>query len=364
MLIKLPGFYINIPIGAVAAVIIALSFKAPETAKFARISFKEKLYHFDIIGILTIMASVVCFVLALQKAGVTYPWRSSMVIGLLIGSILLFIIFCGIQYYLDERAMVVKRIAKDRTIWAGMAYIFCLASSSWLFICYIPIYFQVIDGVSAAESGIRTIPIVLGMTVATIIAGGAITAMGYHVPFLILSGALSVAGAALLYTLTIGTGSPAWLGYQSLVGLGYGFGIQIPIIAAQAVMKPEDVASATAMLLFAQTLGGSLTLSGAQSGFLNTIIKNLPTTAPGVDPLAVVFTGATDIRKAFPTAVIPGILRAYMDGLRVAFALGVAAAGGMMVTALISKWHNLKALHEERAKLEKGGREDIEAVEG
>ena len=81
-------------------------------------------------------------------------------------------------------------------------------------------------------------------------------------------------------------------------------------------------------------------------------------------PLAVVFTGATDIRKAFPTAVIPGILRAYMDGLRVAFALGVAAAGGMMVTALISKWHNLKALHEERAKLEKGGGEDIEAVEG
>jgi MFS transporter, DHA2 family, glioxin efflux transporter len=97
MLIKLPGFYINIPIGAVAAVIIALSFKAPETAKFARINFKERLYHFDILGILTIMASVVCFVLALQKAGVTFPWRSSMVIGLLIGSILLFIVFCGIQ---------------------------------------------------------------------------------------------------------------------------------------------------------------------------------------------------------------------------------------------------------------------------
>lgn len=275
-----------------------------------------------------------------------------MVIGLLVGGILLFIIFCFIQYYLDERAMVVKRIMRDQTIWTGMAFIFFLASSSWLFVYYIPIYFQVIDGVSAAESGIRTIPIVLGMMVSTIISGGAITAIGYHVPFLVLSGVLSIAGAALLYTLNIGTGSSAWLGYQALVGLGYGFGVQVPIIAAQAVMKTDDVASATAMLLFAQTLGGSLTISAAQSAFLNTIIKRLPSTAPSVDPLSVVFTGATDIRKTFAPEDIPGIIRAYMDGLKVTYALGIAMAAGMLLTAFISKWHNLKALHEERARLE------------
>jgi hypothetical protein len=350
-LIASPGFYINLPIGAVAALIIALSFQAPESAKPLQISLKEKVRHFDILGIVMIIAAVVCYLLALQKAGTTYSWRSAMVIGLLVGSIVIFIMFCGAQYYLGEHAMVVGRIAKDRTIWAGMAYIFCLASSSWLFMYYIPIYFQVIDGVSAAQSGIRTIPIVLGMTVSTIIAGGAITAMGFHVPFLIISGVLSTAGAALLYTLDIGTGSAKWLGYQSLVGLGYGFGVQTPVIAAQAVMKAEDVASATAMLLFAQTLGGSLTISAAQSAFVNIIIKRLPYTAPDVIPLDVVFTGATDIRRTFPND-IPGIARAYMDGLKATFAIGIAMAAGMLITAFINKWYNLKALHEERARLE------------
>jgi MFS transporter, DHA2 family, glioxin efflux transporter len=203
----------------------------------------------DVLGIITIMAAVVCYILALRKAGISYAWNSSMVVGLLVGFVLLIALFAAIQCRLGERAMVVPRLLRDRGISAGMAFIFFLAGSSWLFVYYVPIYFQVVDGVSAADSGIRTIPLVIGMTLATIISGGVVTAVGYHVPFLFLSSLLSLAGAALLYTLDIATPSSAWIGYQALAGLGFGFGIQVPIIAAQATMAPADISTATAMTL-------------------------------------------------------------------------------------------------------------------
>lgn len=319
-------------------------------------TFREKLLNMDILGIVTIMSSVICYLLALQKAGITYPWKSAMVIGLLIGSILLFIIFIILQVRLGERAMLVNRLVKDRTVYGGMAFIFFLASSSWLFVYYLPVYFQTIDGVSAGQSGIRTMPIVIGMTIGTIISGGVIGAVGHHILFLILSGALSLISAVLLYTLDIGTRSPKWIGYQSLAGLGYGFGIQVPTIAVQALMRPEDISSATAMVLFAQTLGGSLAISAAESAFANTLIKSLAVNAPTVSPMEVILTGATELRNVFTPDQLPGIFRSYMDGLKKAYVLGIVMAGMMFLVAFGNKWHNLKEINAVKAANEKDER--------
>ncbi|KAE9380903.1 MFS general substrate transporter [Stipitochalara longipes BDJ] len=327
-------FYINLPIGGASAIVIALFFKAPNAARPTKATLHEKLLNMDILGTLTVMCAVICYLLALQKSGIKHPWKSAMVIRLLVRSILLFIIFVGVQIYLGERAMLVNRLVENRTVYGGMLFIFFLASSSWIFVYYIPIYFQTIDGVSAGQSGVRTIPMVLGITLATIISGGAISALGYLIPFLVLSGALSTAGAALLYTMNIGTGNGKWIGYQALAGLGYGFGIQIPTIGAQALMKPEDISSARAMILFAQTLGGSLAISAAQSAFANTLIRSLAVHSPSVEPMLVVLTGATELRKVFTADEMPGILDAYMEGLKNAFVIGVAMAGMMFIVAL------------------------------
>src|ERR1700744_3011827 len=114
--------------------VIAFFFGAPDAANPTKGTFREKLLNMDILGIATIMCAVVCYLLALQKAGVTYAWNSSMVVGLLVGSAIFFIIFVAIQLWLGERAMLVTRLLKDRTVYGGMIYIFFLAGSSWLFV--------------------------------------------------------------------------------------------------------------------------------------------------------------------------------------------------------------------------------------
>jgi hypothetical protein len=88
-------------------------------------------------------------------------------------------------------------------------------------------------------------------------------------------------------------------------------------------------------------LGGSSFISAGQAAFVNTLLSRLPTTAPGVDPLDVVATGATDIRPIFSAAQVPGILEAYMGGIKLALILPIAATGIAFVVSAFSKWQKL-----------------------
>ena len=81
------------------------------------------------------------------------------------------------------------------------------------------------------------------------------------------------------------------------------------------------------MSLVFQTVGGAFFLSAAQSAFVNKLITTVPFTAPTVNPMQLISTGATQIRTAFTPEELPGILIAYMDGITVTFAMAIAGTG-------------------------------------
>lgn len=140
------------------------------------------------------------------------------------------------------------------------------AGAFFAMLYYLPIYFQSVDGVSASESGIRNIPLVLGVctsctistlicprlmnsAIFTVVSGGLITKYGFYVPFLLAGSSLATIGAGLIYTLDIGSPSSHWIGYQALAGIGIGLSIQVPIIANQAFVSMSDISSITAITL-------------------------------------------------------------------------------------------------------------------
>ncbi|KAH8657674.1 efflux pump antibiotic resistance protein [Xylariales sp. PMI_506] len=334
-------FYINLPIGGVSALIILLFFRTPNRAKPAEGTFKEKLLQMDPVGTVLMMGAVVAYILALQYGGQTAAWNSSRVIGLLVGFILILLVFAGWELFNGERAMVVPRLIKDRTVWVNALYAFFLASSYFIIIYYLPIYFQSIDNVSPTDSGVRNLPIILAVTIGTILSGASISKTGVATPLMVVGAAIATIAAGLLYTLNIGTGTGKWIGYQILAGAAYGVTFQIPMIHGQGNAKPEDLAIVTAVLMFFQTIGGAFLLSAAQSAFVNKLVSVLAYSAPGVDPSAVVATGATELRNVFTAEQVPGILVAYMAGLKVTFAIAVGAVGFAFVISLFSSWRRL-----------------------
>lgn len=84
-----------------------------------------------------------------------------------------------------------------------------------------------------------------------------------------------------------------------------------------------------------ETISGAILLSAAQCAFVNQMLKTLTVTAPNVDSAKLIATGVSEIRDVFPAEQIPGILLAYMDGLRIPFAIATATAGAACILACV-----------------------------
>lgn len=203
----------------------------------------------DLPGAFVLLPAIVCYILALEWGGQSKSWSDGSVIACLVMFVVILGLFVVVEHFQGDRAMIVRRLLKDRTVAVGMAFIFFLAGAFFLFVYYLPIYFQAVFGVTAANSGVRNLPLILGCTIATIFSGGIITFFGHFVPYLVVGGVMGTIGSGLLYTLGINSTSSQWIGYQALAGLGFGLSLQVPVISAQAVVTPADLSSATAMVL-------------------------------------------------------------------------------------------------------------------
>lgn len=242
-------FYINLPIGAVSAAVIFLFFQAPRNAVPQKATLKEKILQMDIPGVVLVMGATVAYILALQYGGSVQSWKSSVVIGLIVGFFLIIASWSALQYFQGDRAMIDPNLIKNRTLILAFIFSFIFAGGFFISVYYIPIYFQSIQNTSPTASGIRNLPFIISFTIATIISGFIITATGYYQPLFLAGGALGVIGASMLYLLNINTSTGSWIGYQIVAGAGWGTGFQVPMITVQGTVDPKDLAAATGMLL-------------------------------------------------------------------------------------------------------------------
>jgi MFS family permease len=116
-------FWINLPIGGASLAVVLFFFKVPSTMAPAKASLREKLLQMDFQGTVLVLSSLVCYMLALEEGGVRRPWNSSVVIGLLVGFVLLAVLFGIDQWLQGDRAQIVGRIMKRRTIASLCAFI-------------------------------------------------------------------------------------------------------------------------------------------------------------------------------------------------------------------------------------------------
>lgn len=206
-------FYINLPIGAVAVLVIIFFFPDPRPQRVQRPeSFREQLMYFDPIGTLIFIPAVVCLLLALTWGGTTYPWSDARIIALFVVAGVVLVAWVGVQYYQQDLATVPPRIFKQRTIWSASLFSFALSGAVTSVIFFLPIWFQAVKGASAVDSGLMNLPLLLSVVVFSLIAGGLVTLWGYYVPFMILGTVLVSVSFGLISTFQPDTGRPVWIG--------------------------------------------------------------------------------------------------------------------------------------------------------
>lgn len=119
-----------------------------------------------------------------------------------------------------------------------------------------------------------------------------------------------------------------------------------PIVAIQNAIHRDQVAVGMSLAIFAQTFGGALFLTFAQTAFSHGLVKALSIYAPEISPETVVNAGATAVRDAVPELSIPGVLLAYSRAISYTFYL---AAGAAVVTFVFSWGMGWKSVKKAKA---------------
>lgn len=303
--------------------------------------FTQKFRQLDPLGTLFFLPGIVCLLLALQWGGTTYSWSNARIIALLVLFGVLMLAFAAVQAWKKETALLPLRILKQRSISSGTFYSACVGGSMLLLVYYLPIWFQSVKGVSAVKSGIDLIPLLLGLFAASMLAGILTTVIGYYTPFAIASAVIMSVGAGLLTMFTPTTAHPEWIGYQALFGIGTGLGVQQSTVAVQAVLSREDVPTGSSLIMFAQSLGGAISVAIGGNVYTNKIVSSLAG-IPNVDPSVVTNAGATDLRQIIPLQYLGIVKEAYNSGLMAAFKVGLAFACASLCGALGMEWVSVK----------------------
>ncbi|KAF2634519.1 putative efflux pump antibiotic resistance protein [Massarina eburnea CBS 473.64] len=354
-------FYINLPCGAVAVAIQLLVFKSPAKEK-KRVSLAQQFRQLDPIGMVFFLPSIICLLLALQWGGTTYAWSSWRIILLLVLFAVLAIGFVVVQVWMPETATIPLRILKQRTIAAGAFYSFTAYSSMFIITYYIPTFFQALKDFSPTESGEALLPFIVALFIGAIVAGGLVQHLGYPSPFMILSSIILTVGAGMISTWSVTVGSNRWIGFQFIVGLGTGLGMQQPNLLAQIVLPKEDAAMGVTLPFFAQNLGGAVFVSVAQNLFTVTLATQV-NKIPGVhvSRQEIVEMGATSIRNLVPEGMVGLFLDGYRIAIRNVVYLGVGLAAASIIGSVLVEFRSVKEGKTDGG--EKGGKEAVDKAD-
>ncbi|KUL91678.1 hypothetical protein ZTR_01271 [Talaromyces verruculosus] len=347
-------FYINLPVGGFSIAVILWVLRLPRGTNVSGIPLWKRIGELDLVGASLLIPAIICLILALQWGGNVYPWRNSRIIGLFVGFGVMVVLFVITQIYLENSTTGDKRgkatlppwILRQRTICSAALFAFFFSGGFFLLVYYLPIYFQCVKGSSAITSGLQVLPFMMATVISSVAVGALVTAVGYYTPFLIASSALVAIGAGLvtLYDVDISTGK--WIGYQIVLGMGTGAGLQVPMTAVQTVLRTEDIPVGTAAITFFQTLGGTIFIAVGQSVFQNGLTAGIHDHAPGVDSSVIISAGATDIKSALATLgqldALQGVIESYVDGLRDTYRLSMALMLVAFVAACFLEWRSIK----------------------
>ncbi|KAF7552491.1 hypothetical protein G7046_g7394 [Stylonectria norvegica] len=340
-------FYINLPIGAVAMVIVFFFVRVNRnSAESDGQTFMQRIRQLDLIGAAIFIPAIVCLLLALQWGGAEYPWNSSKVIGLFVGFGLMIAIFIGIQFWQGDQGTLPPRLFKNRNVLCAMMFAAFFGAGFFPLIYYLSLYFQAIQGVSAVQAGIKILPLLLSTVLCSIVSGGIITAIGYYSAVAIPCMILYTVGTGMLTTLDVHSPMSQWFGYQVIAGLGIGAGFQLGVLVIQTVLPQEWVPVGTACVQFFQAFGGAIFIAVAQTLFQNGFIDKLKADNIGIDAKTFINSGASETKQVLEGLgrldAFDSVLEAYMEGLRNTYYISVACAGAAFIACCCLQWKSVK----------------------
>ncbi|HEK9101127.1 TPA: MFS transporter [Bacillus pseudomycoides] len=346
-------FYINLPVGVLATIFIAMGLKSHKQTGPIKI---------DIAGIFTMILGVVSLLLALTFGGKDYAWDSWQIIGLFAFAIIGIVSFVIVETKAEE-PILPMHFFKNRTFTLLNAIGFFMSIGMFGAIMFVPFFMQGIVGVSAAESGTIMTPMMITMIVMSIIGGQLVLKVGVKPQ--IITGMLIMAGGFwLLTTMDMHTSKLVATSYMSIIGLGMGLVMPTLTLALQESFPKKDLGVVTSSSQFFRQIGGTfgITILGSimnntsgtvlteklvpvldkfppQAGEMVTKFKDMIHTDPqGLYSMLFSPEALKQMPEAFSNSIVPILKTSLVDSLHSVFLTGlVFIVVGAVFTIFLQK---------------------------
>ncbi|CEQ40431.1 SPOSA6832_02056, partial [Sporobolomyces salmonicolor] len=304
------------------------------------LSVRERLVRMDWVGAFLLLGATVCLLLALQEGGITTPWRSSKIIGLLVGFCVIFLAFLALQAYLGEKSSISMRLLRTRNMAAASFVNFASGSSYYSMLYYIPIFFQTVEGSSPIRSGIQMLPLIFLNMAAGIVVGWVCSHYGTFHWCMLAGTTFSSLGAGLLASMDENTTMGQWVGYQMIAGAGMGALYMMSFIASQILLPPSDRSKAASLVCFVQIFSATAWVSASGALYQNSF-KNGLMSVPGLDVQQVLDSGVSSFRNVVaPDQLLPVTKIADRALFKVFLAVAVVAAVGFVAVFAV-EWKGI-----------------------
>jgi EmrB/QacA subfamily drug resistance transporter len=322
------AFFINLPLGALALAVTAIVLKLPARAVTR--------HRFDVAGTLCLVGAATAVLLVVSWGGDQYAWDSPVIIGLAMAAGALVPTLIRIERRAAEPVLPLRLFSSD-IFDVTLASAFILSIGMWAGWLAMPIFLQVVTGVSASNSGLLTFPLLGTITVTSIVTGRLITSTGRYKIFPVLGTALSLVAFVLYTRLDASSSRFTASAFMVVLGLGLGMWMQTLVTIAQNAVEYRDLGIATATLNFFRSLGGSIgatlslaLLNSRLTGALSSRIG--PAQLKALDP--DVLRGDPKAIKALSPDLHDKVVHAFAAAVHTPFVAAVPAAAVALVVVL------------------------------
>lgn len=332
------AFYVNVPIAIV--VVIAAARTIPSVRAAGRPVI-------DYLGIALVAVGASALILGTSWGGNEYAWGSPVIIGLFAGGLVALALFCVVELRARE-PMLPMRLFRNPVFAVCSVLSFIVGFAMLGAMIYLPTYLQYVDGDSATLSGVRTLPLVVGLLAASVFSGNVVSKTGHYRLFPVAGSLVMAAGLFLLSRM--GPDSGVWREslFMLVLGIGIGLSMQVLTIAVQNTVDYSDLGTATSGVTFFRTLGSSFGTAVFGTIYANALRPNLTqgierAVRAGGDPATL--PGASESPQAvhaLPAAQTAPLAQAYADTLHTVFLWTVPVALLGFVVSLFLKQVKLR----------------------
>ena len=320
------AFYVNVPI---AVIVIAM---ATATIPAIRSAAKPII---DYAGILFVGIGAAGLTLATSWGGTTYPWISVQILGLAGLSVVSLVVFVIVERRAAEPVLPL-RLFRSRVFSVCCALSFVVGFAMLGAITFLPTFQQYVNGVSATVSGLRLLPLVVGLLVTSVTAGTLVGRTGRYKIFPVAGTLIVGLGLFLLSRMTEHTSTVVSSLFMLVLGAGIGLCMQVLTLIVQNTASYEDLGVATSGVTFFRTLGGSFGASVFGSLYANFLSTRLPGAirSAGVSPTV---TSTPAALHGVPRARAAPLVHAYAQSLDRVYLWAVPVAVIGFLVALFLK---------------------------